>query len=64
MNSLSEKTTPSNAGERKRNYIMKKPPGTMEKRSANCKSKETGVFFSERKRDRTPRAHKVALPIA
>ena len=43
--SFSETTTPGFAGESKKNYIVKSPPGIIEVRSANCTNKIQGGLF-------------------
>ena len=48
----------------KRNYIVKKPSGRIELRSANCNNKEPGGLFYERKRYRKFAAHNMEMPIS
>jgi hypothetical protein len=47
--SFSEATTPSFAGESKKDYIMKRPSGIMKVRSANCTRKTPGGLLRWKK---------------
>ena len=61
--SFSEATTPSFAGESKKDYIMKRPSGIMKVRSANCTRKTPGGLLRW-KRYSEFAAHNVEMPVS
>jgi len=64
VNSFCEKTTPSYAGERKRNDIMKKTPDIIRVAVGQLQQKGSGGFFDERKRNRKFAAYKMEMSVS
>ena len=62
--SFSVTTTPSYAGESKKDYIVKKPSGKIEVAVGQLQQQRPGGFFDERKRYRETSTHNMAMPIS
>ena len=63
LGGFSGATTPSSAGESKKDYIVKRPSGIMKVRSANCTNRIPGGLLNG-KRYRKFAAHNMEMPVS